>query len=102
MFYPGALLKAKKGHMIRVLIINVISLITLTEEVMDQLFPEKRRPFFEALLSNVTLLYFARTIYVFIIPYGGNKEPAASHPHSCSVPPPHSVQRGQREIIEQQ
>lgn len=41
MFYPGALLKAKKGHMIRLLIINVISLITLTEEVMDQLFPEE-------------------------------------------------------------
>jgi len=28
-------------------------------------------PFCEAFLSNVTLLYFARTLFVFIIPRGG-------------------------------
>lgn len=28
-------------------------------------------PFCEALLSNVTLLYFARTFYVFVVPSGG-------------------------------
>lgn len=70
----GALLRAKEGYMrsLWVLIINVISLTTLTEEVLDQLFPEKLRvPFFEVLLSNVMLLYFARTIYVFVFPSGG-------------------------------
>lgn len=48
MFHPGVLLRAKEGHMIGALIINVISLIIVTGEVLGELFPETMGiPFFK-------------------------------------------------------
>lgn len=86
-----------------VLIISVLSLITLTEEVLKQLFPEKTRIlFFEALLSNVTLLYFPRTISVFVSPSGGLTLTSGQPPSTAarSLTPPHFVPRGQGEKID--
>lgn len=74
--------------------------ITLTEEVLDQLYPEKMKiPFFEALLSNVTLLYFARTNSVLVIPSGGLTLTSGQPPTQPLAHSSPSVSRGQGEKI---
>lgn len=45
----------------------------------------------------MTLLYFARTLYEFVIPCGGLTLTTSQHSHSFI--PPHSVPRGQGEKI---
>lgn len=85
--------------MLVVLILHAISLITLTGRFWINFSPEKMGiPFCEALLSNVALLYFARTFYVFIVPSGGLTL-ASSQPPTQSLTPSRSVPMGRGEKI---
>lgn len=85
--------------MLVVLILHVISLITLTGRFWINFSPEKMGiPFCEALLSNVSLLYFARTFYVLIVPSGGLTL-ASSQPPTQSLTPSRSVPMGRGEKI---
>lgn len=102
MFYSGALLvKAEEGNMMVILILHVISLITLTGRDSGSTFPPRGweyhfvKHYYQMLHFCILQELFMCSLFQVV----GWPWPAASHPHSHSLTPPHSVPMGWGEKI---
>lgn len=102
MFYSGALLvKAKEGIMMVILILHVISLITLTGRDSGSTFSPRGweyhcvKHYYQMLHCCILQELFMCSLFQVV----GWPWPAASHPHSHSLTPPHSVPMGWGEKI---